>query len=56
MNIAELRKRIGMTQEDFAHALGVSCRSVQMWEGGQKPSKLAQREIDKLAKKHKVEV
>lgn len=28
------RKRLGLTQEAFAQALGVSLRTVEVWEGG----------------------
>jgi DNA-binding transcriptional regulator YiaG len=55
MTVSELRKILGMTQEEFAREVKVSLRAVQLWETGKKPSKLAQASIDRLAKKHKKE-
>ena len=44
--IKEIRKRLNLSQEEFAKKLGVSFTSVNRWENGQtKPSKLAQRQI-----------
>lgn len=34
IDIREQRKRLGMTQEEFANRLGVSTRTVQNWEQG----------------------
>lgn len=34
VNVAEIRKSLSMTQKAFAELLGVSCRTVEAWEGG----------------------
>jgi DNA-binding transcriptional regulator YiaG len=48
--IRELRKRLGLTQEEFAHAVAVTFSTVNRWENGHaKPSKLARRAIGSLA-------
>src|SRR5439155_24577766 len=50
--IRELRKRLGMTQEEFAHAVAVTFSTVNRWENGHaKPSKLARRAIEALARR-----
>lgn len=51
-NIRELRLRLGMTQEEFAHAVAVTFSTVNRWENGHaKPSKLARRAIEALARR-----
>lgn len=48
--VRELRDRLGLTQEDFARALGMSVSTVCRWEKGQsKPSKLAYMSIVRAA-------
>jgi putative transcriptional regulator len=50
--IRELRLRLGMTQEEFAHAVAVTFSTVNRWENGHaKPSKLARRAIEALARR-----
>ncbi|HBG34434.1 MAG TPA: transcriptional regulator [Holosporales bacterium] len=50
--IKELRLQLGMSQEEFAHSLGVSFASVNRWENGKtSPSKLARAQIEKFAGK-----
>jgi len=52
-SIRDLRARIGLTQEEFAHAIAVTVSTVNRWENGHaKPSKLAWRAIQALARKH----
>jgi DNA-binding transcriptional regulator YiaG len=56
MEIKELRKRLGLTQEKLAVMLGVSCYTVKRWEQGRcKPSPLARRAIDEFLKRMKEE-
>jgi DNA-binding transcriptional regulator YiaG len=51
-SIRELRLRLGMTQEEFAHAVAVTFSTVNRWENGHaKPSKLARRAIEALARR-----
>lgn len=45
--IRELRLGLGLTQEEFAAELGVTCSSVNRWENQRgKPSKLALKLIE----------
>ena len=51
-SIRELRIRLGLTQEEFAHAVAVTFSTVNRWENGHaKPSKLARRAIEALARR-----
>lgn len=44
--IRELRQETGLTQEQFASELGVTCSSVNRWENGRsKPLPLAMQKI-----------
>jgi putative transcriptional regulator len=48
--IAALRRRLNMTQEEFAHAIGVTVSTVNRWENGHiEPSRLARRAMETLA-------
>lgn len=49
--IKALRIALGMTQEQFAHAIGVTCGTVNRWEKGVKPSKLAVEKMKGLQSK-----
>jgi DNA-binding transcriptional regulator YiaG len=54
-SIREFRTRIGLTQEEFAHAIAVTVSTVNRWENGHaKPSKLAWRAMQALARRHGV--
>jgi DNA-binding transcriptional regulator YiaG len=49
VQIRALRNRLGLTQEEFAHRLGVTFSTVNRWENGHaKPSKLALRALRSL--------
>ena len=53
MDVKELRSRLGMTQQQFAHEVGVSIRIVGYWESGKKkPSNLALARMRDVEKKH----
>jgi putative transcriptional regulator len=42
VRVRKLRARLGLTQEQFAHRLGVSLRTLLRWESGEVvPSRLA---------------
>jgi len=50
--IRELRVKLQMTQEEFAHSLGITVSTVNRWENGHsEPSKLARASIVGLAEK-----
>jgi DNA-binding transcriptional regulator YiaG len=47
--IAAIRRRLNMTQEEFAHAIGVTVSTVNRWENGHiTPSRLARRAMESL--------
>ena len=49
VEIRVLRKQLGLTQEEFAHTIGVTFATVNRWENGKsKPSRLAIRILDTL--------
>lgn len=48
--IRNLRKRLGLTQKELAARVRVDAITVSRWERGeQRPSKLAQRQLKRLA-------
>lgn len=48
-NVREIRGRLGLSQEELAHEIGVSLSTVQRWEkNGTQPSRLARRELDRI--------
>ena len=50
--IRDLRRKLNMTQEEFAHALGITVSTVNRWENSHsEPSKLARASIVALAEK-----
>ncbi|KKN74744.1 hypothetical protein LCGC14_0387860 [marine sediment metagenome] len=51
-DIKKLRQRLGLTQKEFAGRLKVDNVTVSRWERGeQKPSQLAVRQLERLARK-----
>ena len=51
MDIKAIREKLGLTQEEIAHKLGVSWGTIARWEAGKsKPSKLARKAIENLLK------
>ena len=48
--IKEIRLSLALTQEQFAHVVGVSFPTVNKWENGKsRPSQLATRRLKELA-------
>ncbi len=51
--VRSLRRQLGMTQEEFAHAVGITVGTVNRWENGRfRPSKLARATIMEFARRH----
>ena len=51
-SVKEIRSKLGWTQEELAHQIGVSLSTVQRWEkSGTQPSRLARRELDRLTER-----
>ena len=47
--VKEVRRQLALSQEELAHALGVSFATVNRWENGKTvPSKLAQRQFERF--------
>ncbi|MDF1581498.1 MAG: helix-turn-helix transcriptional regulator [Desulfuromonadales bacterium] len=45
--VKEVRRQLALSQEELAHALGVSFATVNRWENGRTaPSKLARRQFE----------
>jgi len=48
--VSALRRRLSMTQEEFAHAIGVTVSTVNRWENGHNsPTRLARKALLDLA-------
>ena len=55
--IKKLRKKLLMTQTEFAKYLGVSFATINRWEGGQfEPTMKLKRKLVPLFKEHGIEV
>ncbi|OIO61186.1 MAG: transcriptional regulator [Alphaproteobacteria bacterium CG_4_10_14_0_2_um_filter_63_37] len=53
--VKEVRRQLALSQEELAHALGVSFATVNRWENGKTvPSKLAQRQFKKFCEEKKI--
>ena len=53
--VRQLRSQLGMTQEEFAHELGMTVGTVNRWENGRfRPSRLARTTIGEFARRHGV--
>jgi putative transcriptional regulator len=49
--VKDVRRQLGLSQEELAHELGVSFATVNRWENGKTiPSKLARRQIENLCR------
>ncbi len=49
IRIKAIRDRLKMSQEQFAHEVGVTMQTVNRWEGGKcKPYKLAVEKLKKI--------
>ena len=49
---AEARSRMGLSQRDFAHLLGVSARTLQDWEQGRREPTGAAKTLLRVAVSH----
>lgn len=49
---AEVRSRVGLSQEDFARLLGVSARTLQDWEQGRREPTGAAKTLLRVAFSH----
>ena len=55
--VRTIRQQLNMTQEEFAHAIGITVGTVNRWENGRfRPSKLARATLLNLAQRHGVSV
>ncbi|MBI4515482.1 MAG: helix-turn-helix transcriptional regulator [Deltaproteobacteria bacterium] len=55
--VRTLRARLNMTQEEFAHALGLTVGTVNRWENGRfRPSKLARATITEFARRRGISI
>ncbi len=54
--VKAVRTALNLSQEELAHALGVSFATVNRWENGKtNPSKLAQRQFEQFCEVHRKE-
>ena len=57
INIKKIRNQIGITQTEFAKALGVSRQSVNNWERGNfKPTPVAEKIIHDYCKEKNIKI
>lgn len=54
--VKAVRTALNLSQEELAHALGVSFATVNRWENGKtSPSKLAQRQFEQFCEDHRTQ-
>ena len=54
-HVKKVRSQLNLSQEDLAHAIGVSFATVNRWENGKtNPSKLARRQFEQFCSDKKV--
>lgn len=50
IKIREIRQSLGLTQEEFAHKLGVTLCTVNRWENNKSvPSRLAVKQLERIS-------
>ena len=55
--IKYVRTTLKLSQEDFAHELGVSCATINRWENGNyKPNRLARKAFEEYCEKKNIRV
>jgi len=54
VDVKQLRQRLGLSRDALARKLGVSPKTVYLWEKGKnKPSPMAQQKLEELEKREK---
>ena len=54
VDVKQLRQRLGMSRDALARELGVSYKTIYLWEKGKtKPSPMAQQKLEELEKRKK---
>lgn len=48
IDVKEFREKLGLTQEEFAHKIGVSPRTVQNWENGGDIPKTTMKKLEAM--------
>ena len=54
--VKKVRSELKLSQEEFAHKLGVSFATINRWENGNyNPSRLAKKAFEDFCNKHSIE-
>lgn len=54
--VINVRRKLKLTQEEFAHLVGVTVSTVNRWENGHvEPSRLARKAMQRLARRVGIE-
>ena len=54
--VKKVRSELKLSQEEFAHELGVSFATINRWENGNyNPSRLAKKAVEDFCNKHSIE-